>query len=80
MFNDEIIEKGFVSLDLVVSKKINNKLSVRVVWKNLLNPIIEQKQLITVFDANDNIVSLTNQTVQSYKRGSIINIGFNYKF
>jgi outer membrane receptor protein involved in Fe transport len=80
LFNDEIIEKGFVSLDLVVSKKINNKLSVRVVGKNLLNPRIEQKQLITVFDANDNIVSLTNQTVQSYKRGSVINIGFNYKF
>ena len=80
LFNDEIIEKGFVSLDLVVSKKINKKLSVRVVGKNLLNPRIEQKQLITVFDANDNIVSLTNQTVQSYKRGSVINIGFNYKF
>ena len=80
LFNDEIIEKGFVSLDLVVSKKINKKLSVRVVGKNLLNPRIEQKQLITVFDANNNIVSLTNQTVQSYKRGSVINIGFNYKF
>ena len=80
LFNDEIIEKGFVSLDLVVSKKINKKLSVRVVGKNLFNPRIEQKQLITVFDANDNIVSLTNQTVQSYKRGSVINIGFNYKF
>jgi hypothetical protein len=45
-----------------------------------LNPRIEQKQLITVFDANNNIVSLTNPTVQSYKRGSVINIGFNYKF
>ena len=31
-------EKGFVSLDLVASKKINEKLSLRIIGKNLLNP------------------------------------------
>ena len=80
LFNDEIIEKGFVSVDLVASKKINEKLSLRIIGKNLLNPKIDQTQVVTVFDANNTIVSKTNETVQSYKRGSLFNIGFSYKF
>ena len=80
LFNDEIIEKGFVSLDLVASKKINEKLSLRIIGKNLLNPRIDQTQVVTIFDASNTIVSKSNETVQSYKRGSLFNIGFSYKF
>lgn len=80
LFNDEIIEKGFVSLDLVASKKINEKLSLRIIGKNLLNPRIDQTQVVTIFDASNTIVSKSNKTVQSYKRGSLFNIGFSYKF
>ena len=80
LFNDEIIEKGFVTLDLVVSKKLSEKFSMRLVGRNLLNPSIDQTQVITVFDANDNIVSVTNQTVQSYKKGSQLSLGLTYKF
>ncbi len=80
LFNDEIIEKGFVSLDLVMSKKFNKHLSVKLSAKNLLNPSIEQTQQITRFDANDNIISSMKDTVQSYKKGSQLSLGLTYKF
>ena len=80
LFNDEIIEKGFVSLDLVISKKLNDKFLLRFTGKNLLNPNIDQTQLVTVFDANDNIVEVSNQKVQSYKKGSLFSLGLSYKF
>lgn len=80
LFNDEIIEKGFVTLDMVVSKKFSEKLSLKLTGRNLLNPKIEQTQLITVFDANDAIVSQTNETVQSYKKGSQLSLSLSYKF
>ena len=80
LFNDEIIEKGFVSLDLVISKKLNDKFLLRFTGKNLLNPNIDQTQLVTVFDANDNIVEVSNQKVQSYKKGSLFSLGVSYKF
>jgi len=80
LFNDEIIEKGFVTLDLVISKELLKGLSIKLTGRNLLNPEIKQTQLITVFDQNDAIVGQTNETVQSYKRGSQITFGFTYKF
>lgn len=80
LFNDEIIEKGFVTLDLVMSKKLNDKFSIKFTGKNLLNPSIEQTQQVTVFDANDSIISSTNQTVQSYKKGSQFSLGVTFNF
>ena len=80
LFNDQIIEKGFVTLDMVVSKQFNEHFSVKLTGRNLVNPEINQTQLITVFDANDNVVSTSNETVQSYKKGSQISVGLTYKF
>ena len=80
LFNDEIIEKGFVTLDMVVSKQFNENLSLKLSAKNLLNPDIKQTQQITVFDNNDNIVSSSNDVVQSFKKGSQISLGLTYKF
>lgn len=82
LFNDEIIEKGFVTLDLVLSKEITKNLSIRIIGKNLLNPDIKQTQKITQFDnaGSGAILGVTNEVVQSYKRGSQINFSFNYKF
>ena len=80
LFNDEIIEKGFVTLDLVMSKQINKNLSLKFTGRNLLNPDIQQTQQITVFDANDAVVQSTNEIVQSYKKGSEFSIGVTYKF
>ena len=80
LFNDEIIEKGFVTLDVVMSKKLSDKLSLKFTGRNLLNPSIKQTQQVTVFDANDIVISSTNQTVQSYKKGSQISLGLSLNF
>jgi outer membrane receptor protein involved in Fe transport len=71
LFNSEIIEKGFVSLDMVLSKQINNKISAKLYAKNLLNPTIEQTQ---------EIVPLTDtpvftDVVKSYRKG--VQLGFS---
>ena len=74
LYNDEIIEKGFVSMDLVVSKKITDKLLLKFVGRNLLNPDIDQTQLIR----NINTGVETNATVLSYKKGSLLSLSLKY--
>jgi hypothetical protein len=82
LFNDEIIEKGFVTLDLVLSKEITDNLSIRLLGRNLLNPNIQQTQNVYVFDntGSGQVESVTNQVVQTYKRGAQITFSFNYSF
>jgi outer membrane receptor protein involved in Fe transport len=75
-YNDEIIEKGFVTLDLVVSKELSKNLSVKLVGRNLLNPEIKQTQLVKSFITNIE----TNETVLSYKKGSQLTVSFKYSF
>ncbi|MBD0824763.1 TonB-dependent receptor [Aestuariibaculum marinum] len=74
LYNDQIIEKGFVTLDLVVSKEITENLQIKFVGRNLLNPEIEQTQLIR--DIPTGIE--TNETVQSYKKGSLLSLSLKY--
>ena len=76
LYNDEIIEKGFITLDLVMSKKLSEKLSLRIRGKNLLNPAIEQTQLVRSLV---NGVE-TDETVVSYKKGSQVTLSLAYKF
>ncbi|MFI1771135.1 carboxypeptidase-like regulatory domain-containing protein [Thalassobellus citreus] len=76
LYNDEIIEKGFVSMDLVVSKQITDKLLLKFVGRNLINPDIEQTQLIR--DINTGVE--TNETVLSYKKGSLLSLSLKYTF
>lgn len=76
LFNDHIIEKAFVSLDLVVSKQITDKLYLNFVGRNLLNPQIEQTQLITRVNTNVE----TNEIVSSYKKGSLLSLSLKYTF
>lgn len=73
MFNSDIVEKGFVSLDLILSQKINDRIVLRMRGKNLLNPAIEQTQ---------EIVPLTgapafNDVVMSYNKGVYVGIGLS---
>tara|TARA_B110000240_G_C13249834_1_gene346951 strand:+ start:12 stop:674 length:663 start_codon:yes stop_codon:yes gene_type:complete len=75
-YNDEIIEKGFVTLDLVVSKELSKNLLVKLVGRNLLNPDIKQTQLVrSLINGVE-----TNQTVLSYKKGSQLTVSFKYTF
>ena len=76
LYNDEIIEKGFVSLDFVMSKDLTKNLSVKLVGRNLLNPEIKQTQLVKSFITNIE----TNETVLSYKKGSQLTVSFKYSF
>jgi len=76
LYNDEIIEKGFVSMDLVVSKKLTDKLLLKFVGRNLLNPDIDQTQFIR--DINTGVE--TNATVLSYKKGSLLSLSLKYTF
>ena len=82
LFNGEIIEKGFVTLDFVMSKEISKKLSVKLVGRNLLNPNIQQTQKVTQFanTGSGQILGVIDQVVQTYKRGSQISLNFSYKF
>lgn len=76
LYNDEIIEKGFITMDLVVSKKITDKLLLKFIGRNLLNPDIEQTQLIR--DINTGVE--TNEVVSSYKKGSLLSLSLKYTF
>lgn len=72
LFNNEIIEKGFTTLDVVLSKKISKKIAIKLSAKNLLNPSIERTQLIELSD-NDPF----DAVVRSYKKGINLNLGVN---
>ncbi len=76
LYNDEIIEKGFVTLDLVLSKRITDKLLLKFIGRNLLNPNIDQTQLVR----NINTAVETNETVLSYKKGSLLSLSLKYDF
>ncbi|WP_163322376.1 TonB-dependent receptor [Draconibacterium mangrovi] len=72
LFNNEIIEKGFTTVDLVVSKVINQTFSLKFSAKNLLNPEIEQTQEIKPLSGE-----AFTDVVNSYKKG--INLSLSLK-
>lgn len=75
-YNDEIIEKGFVILDLVVSKNLGEHWDFQFRGQNLLNPEIERVQ-----DVRPSSTGIENtQTVRSYTRGAVLSLGINYSF
>ena len=74
IFNDEIIEKGFLTLDFVVSKQLTDKLKIKGSVKNMLNPSIEQTQDVTTRKG------VSTKIVSSYKRGIDAGLSLNYSF
>jgi outer membrane receptor protein involved in Fe transport len=76
LYNDEIIEKGFVALDLVVSKRLSENILLKLVGRNLLNPEIRQTQKVRSLITNIE----TNETVSSYKKGSQLTCSIKYTF
>ncbi|MUP44602.1 TonB-dependent receptor [Gramella sp. BOM4] len=75
-YNDEIIEKGFITLDAVISKQFNDNWELEFKGQNLLNPEIERYQAIR--PSSTGIES--NETVRSYTRGAILSLGVSYSF
>ena len=75
-YNDEIIEKGFVVLDVVLSKDFGEHWNVQLIGKNLLNPDIERTQ-----KTRPNTTGIeTNNVVNSYSNGAGFSLGLNYSF
>lgn len=75
-YNDAIIEKGFVSLDLILNKEITKNFKIGVSGKNILNPEIKRTQLIKPSTTNVE----TEETVLSYTRGARFGLNLNYTF
>jgi len=76
LYNDEIIEKGFIAIDIVLRKKINNHFSMNLKGLNILNPVIEQTQKVKNIPTQIE----TNEIVSSYKKGIDIRLGIKYTF
>ncbi|MFC2109690.1 outer membrane beta-barrel protein [Bacteroidota bacterium] len=76
LYNDEIIENGFWTLDMVFSKELSEKLSLKLRGRNLLNPAIKQSQKILPLSTGVE----TNEVVSSYKKGSQVTLSLKYKF
>ncbi|MDT0647004.1 TonB-dependent receptor [Zunongwangia sp. F260] len=75
-YNDEIIEKGFVVLDAVLTQDLGEHWDIQFRGQNLLNPDIERVQNIK--PSSTGIES--TQTVRSYTRGAVLSLGVNYSF
>ncbi len=78
-FNEEIIEQGFVILNAIVRKDINENLSLQLSGKNLLNPEIERTQIVQPINDNPNQIEF-EETVRSYKNGAQVSLGVTYSF
>ncbi len=72
LFNNEIVEKGFFTLDLVLSKKLSQRVSLKLSGKNLLNPNIEQVQKI-----EPQSEEARTEVVQSYHKGISVKLGIS---
>ncbi|SEK92563.1 TonB-dependent Receptor Plug Domain [Aquimarina amphilecti] len=75
-FNGEIIEKGFVTLDFIANKQINDHWSIGLTAKNLLNPTIERTQFIQEVVSGDQF----EDTILSYSTGINTSLSVSYKF
>lgn len=74
-YNDEIIEKGFVTMDAIISKDMGNW-SLQFKGQNLLNPEIQRYQAIRPSSTGNE----TDQIVRSYTRGAVFTLGASYSF
>ncbi len=77
LYNDEIIEKGFVTLDLIMTKNFGDNWEIQFKGQNLLNPEIERYQAIKPLSGN---MPEQDQTVRSYTRGAVLTLGVGYSF
>ncbi|HIB36552.1 TonB-dependent receptor [Mesonia sp.] len=76
LYNNEIIEKGFVTLNATLNQEITKNFSVNFKALNLLDPEIERTQdVLDIPTGQEN-----TETIRSYKKGMTLSLGFNYKF
>ena len=75
-FNEAIVEKGFVTLDAIINKELNEHWRIGLQAKNILNPEIKRTQLVRPSTTGIE----TEETVLSYTRGARIGLNINYSF
>ncbi len=68
-YDNEIIEKGFPTLDLILKKKLSPRISTKFSAKNMLNPTIEWTQDV------DSSSGTKTEVVESYKKGVQLSLG-----
>ena len=66
----DIVDKAFGTLDFVAKSKLNEKVGLSFLVKNILNPTINQVQENTNGDVN----------LLSYKKGLSLSLSINYQF
>ena len=74
--NSDIIENSVFTADVVITKQLSEKLSIKGTFRNLLNPTIKQTQ--EVRDLTTGVFS--NKIVSEYKSGVDLGISLSYKF
>ncbi len=75
-YNNEIIEEGFWNVDFVLSQELSERLKIKFIGRNLLNPDINQSQYVRyVINTPE-----TKEIVRSYKKGVQLSLGLSYSF
>jgi outer membrane receptor protein involved in Fe transport len=75
-YNEEIVENGFVTLDAIINKELNENWTIGLRARNILNPEIKRTQLVR--PSTTGIES--EETVLSYTRGVRLGLNINYSF
>ncbi len=78
LYNNEIIEEGFVTLNATLSQELSERLLLRFKAQNILNPEIKRTQ--DVLPLSGGVQTENNQTTRSYTRGAVFTLGINYNF
>ncbi len=76
LYDDAIVEKGFVVLNTLISKELGQHWKLSLNGENLLNPVIKQTQLVrnTITDIE------VEETVFSYTSGVGLSLGLSHSF
>ncbi|MAM30572.1 MAG: TonB-dependent receptor [Flavobacteriaceae bacterium] len=75
-YNEEIVENGFVTLDAIVSKELNENWTIGLRARNILNPEIKRTQLVRPSTTGIE----REETVLSYTKGVRLGLNINYSF
>ena len=75
-FNEEIVENGFVTLDAIINKELNENWTIGLRARNLLNPEIKRTQLVRPSTTGIE----REETVLSYTKGVRLGLNINYSF
>lgn len=77
LYDNEIVEEGFFTLDCIISKDLVKGLKMRLIAQNLIDPEIKRTQVIDDAETNQ---AIKKATVLSYTKGRTFNVNLSYNF